>query len=144
MDPVSIAGVVSPTLKTLYTVTTTLYTFTTSAKKVDESLENLHGEVRGLTRVVEDIEAVLKDRVVAQTSYITFRTDGAWGPIAHAIQDTRRTIKALQKVLDRLGPPSKVTNGIKKTLKQVQLDFNSDEISTIKSRLQWHLVTLRT
>ncbi|KAF6219747.1 hypothetical protein HO133_003572 [Letharia lupina] len=133
MDPVSIAAAVGPALKTLYSVTTTLYTFITSAKKVGKSLEDLQGEVRGLTRVLEDIEAFPKDTVIAQTSYASSRTDGAWDPIHNAIQDTQRTIEALQKVLDRLGPPSKVTNGFKKAVKQVQLNINSEEISNIRA-----------
>lgn len=143
MDAVSIAGLVGPTLSTLYTVTKTLYSFITSAKKVDKSLENLNGEVRGLTRALEDIETFLKDIVIAQTSHTTSMADGAWGPIYNAIKDTRRTVKALKKVLDGLGPPSQLTNGIKKTAKQIQLDFNSDEISNIKSRVQWHSTVLR-
>ena len=144
MDPVSIAGAVGPTLKTLYTVTTTLYTFVTSAKKVDKSLENLHVDVRGLTRVLEDIETFLRDVIDAQTSDAAPGTEGAWGPIYNAVHDTRRTIKDLQDVLDRLGPPSKVTNAFKKTVKQVQLNLNSDEISNIRSRIQWHSTVLRT
>ena len=144
MDPVSIAGAVGPTLKTLYSVTTTLYTFVTSAKKVDKSLENLQGDVRGLTRVLEDIETFLKDVIIAQTSHATPGAEGAWGPIYNAINDTRGTIKDLQKILDRLGPPKEVTNAFKKTVKQVQLNFNSDEISNIRSRIQWHSTVLRT
>ncbi len=144
MDPVSIAGAVGPTLKILYTVTTTLYSFITSAKKVDKTLENLNVEVRGLTRVLEDIETFLKDITIAQTSHATSRKDGVWGPIYSAIQDTQRTIEALQEVIDRLGPPSKVTNGLKKTVKQIQLDFNSDEVSKIRSRIQCHSTILRT
>ena len=143
MDPVSIAAAVGPTLKTLYSVTTTLYTFITSAKKVDKSLENLQSEVRGLTRVLEDIETFLKDVIIAQTRNSTPGIDGAWGPIYNAIRDTRHTIKALQKVLDRLGSPSEVTNGIKKTVKQIQLNINSDEINSIRSRIQWHSTSLR-
>lgn len=137
MDPVSIAGLVGPTLKTLYTITTTLYTFVTSAKKVDETLEHLQGDVRGLTRVLEDI-------IIAQARHATLGTDDAWGRIYNAIHDTRRTIEDLQKVLDRLGPPSKITNGYKKAVKQVHLNINSDEISKIRSRVQWHSTVLRT
>lgn len=144
MDPVSIAGAVGPTLKTLYSVTTTLYTFISSAKKVDKSLENLHVDVRGLTRVLEDIETFLKDVIIAQTSDAALGTEGAWGPIYNAIQDTRRTVQELQDVLDHLGPPEKVTNAFKKTVKQVKLNLNSDEISSIKSRIQWHSTVLRT
>lgn len=144
MDPVSIAGLVGPTLRTLYTVTTTLYTFVTSAKKVDETLERLHGDVRGLTRVLEDIETFLKDIILAQTRHATLGTDDAWGRIYNAIHDTRRTIEDLQKVLDRLGPPSKITNGYKKAVKEVHLNINSDEISKIRSRVQWHSTVLRT
>ena len=136
MDPVSIAGAIGPTLKILYSATTTLYTFVTSAKKVDKSLENLHGDVRGLTRVLEDIETFLKNVVPGP--------EGAWDPIYNAIQDTRRTIKDLQKILDSLGPPSGVIKAFKKTVKQVQLNFNSDEISDIRSRIQWHSTVLRT
>lgn len=136
MDPVSIAGAVGPTLKALYSVTTTLYTFVTSAKKVDKSLENLQGDVRGLTRVLEDVEIFLKDVIPG--------TKAAWGPIYNAIHDTRRTIKDLQKILDHLGPPSEVTNAFKKTVKQVQLNFNSDDISNIRSPIQWHSTVLRT
>ena len=87
MDPVSIAGAVGPTLKALYSATTTLYTFVTSAKKVGKSLENLQGDVRGLTRVLEDIETFLKDIIPG--------TKAAWDPIYKAIADTRRTIKDL-------------------------------------------------
>ena len=144
MDPVSIAGLVGPTLGTLYSVTTTLYTFVTSAKKVDKSLENLQGDVRRLTRVLEDVEIFLKDVIIAQTSHATPGTEGAWSPIHKAIHDIRRTIQDLQNVLDRLGPPSKVTNAFKKTVKQVQLNLNSDEISDIRSRVQWHSTVLRT
>ena len=144
MDPVSIAAAVGPTLKTLYTVTTTLYSFITSAKKVDQALENLNGEVRGLTRVLEDIETFDKDVIIAQTSHAPNRKDGVWGPICNAIQDTQRTIEALQVVLDRLGPPSNVKNGFQKTKKQIQLGFNSDEISNIKARVRWHSAVLRT
>ena len=144
MDPVSIAGAVGPTLRALYSVTTTLYTFVTSAKKVDKSLEDLQGDVRGLTRVLENIETFLKDVVIAQTSHAAPGTEGAWGPIYNAIHDTRRTVKDLQKILDRLGPPSEVTNAFKKTVKQVQLNFNSDDISNIRSRIQWHSTVLRT
>ncbi len=144
MDPVSIAGAVGPTLKILYTVTTTLYSFITSAKKVDKSLENLIGEVRGLTRVLEDLETFLKDITIAQTSHATSGKDGVWSPIYNAIEDTQRTVQALQEVLDRLGPPSKVTNGFKKTVKQIQLDCNSDEVSNIRSRIQCHSTILRT
>ena len=136
MDPVSIAGAVGPTLKALYTITTTLYTFITSAKKVDKSLENLHVDVRSLTRVLEDIETFLKDVIPG--------TEGAWDQIYNAIHDTRRTIKDLQKILDGLGPASKATNAFKKTVKQVQLNLNSDEISNIRSRVQWHSTALRT
>lgn len=136
MDPVSIAGAVGPTLRTLYSVTTTLYTFVTSAKKVDKSLENLHVDVRGLTRVVEDIEIFLKDVIPG--------TQATCDPIYNAIRDTRHTIKDLQKILDRLGPPSEVTNVFKKTAKQVQMNLNSDEISSIRSRIQWHSSVLRT
>lgn len=136
MDPASIASLVGPTLKTLYSVTTTLYTFVNSAKKVDKSLENLQVDVRGLTRVLEDIETFLKDVVPV--------IEGAWEPMYNAIQDTRRTINDLQKILDRLGPPSKVTNAFKKTVKQVQFDLNSDEIKNIRSRVQWHSTVLRT
>ena len=143
MDPVSIAGIVGPTLKTLYSVTTTLYTFITSAKKVDKSLENLQNEVRGLTRVLEDIETFLKDVIIAQTKNATLGRDGAWGPIYNAVQDTRHTIEALQKVLDRLGSPRDITNGIKKTMKQIQLNINSEEINDIRSRVQWHSTSLR-
>lgn len=143
MDPVSIAGAVGPTLKALYSVTTTLYTFVTEAKKVDKTLENLQGDVRGLTRVLEDIETFLKNVIIAQTSHAAPGTEGAWGPIYNAIRDTRRTIKDLQSVLDRLGPPDKVTNAFKKTVKQVQLNLSSDEIANIRSRIQWHSTVLR-
>ena len=136
MDPVSIAGAVGTALGTLYKVTDTLFTFVTSAKKVDKSLENLQVDVRGLTRVLEDIETFLKDVILG--------TEGAWDPIYNAIHDTRDTIKDLQKILDRLGPPSEVTNAFKKTVKQVQLNFNSDDISNIRSRVQWHSIVLRT
>lgn len=94
--------------------------------------------------MLEDIDAFLKDIIIAQTSHATSRADGAWGPIYNAIQDTQRTIKALQKVLDRLGPSSKVTNFMKKTVKQMELNFNSDEISKINARVQWHSTILRT
>lgn len=144
MDPVSIAGVVGPTLKTLYSVTATLYTFITSAKKVDKSLEDLNGDVRGLTRVLEDIETSLKDTVIARTSYATSRKDGSWGPIHVAIQDTHSTVEDLEKVLDGLGPPGNLTNGFKKAVKQVQLNINSDEITSIKLRVHWHSTILRT
>ena len=144
MDPVSIAAAVGPALKTLYSVTTTLYNFISSAKKVDQALENLNGDVRGLTRVLEDIETFLKDVIIAQTSHATSKKDGVWGPIYNAIQDTQRTIEALQVVLDRLGPSSKVVNGFQKTMKQIQLEFNSDEISNIKDRVRWHSTILRT
>ena len=143
MDPVSIAGAVGPALKTLYSVTTTLYTFITSAKTVDKSLVNLQSEVRGLTRVLEDIETFLKDIIIAQTRNTTPGIDGAWGPIYNAIQDTRRTIGDLQKILDRLGSPSEITNGIKKTVKQIQLNINSEDINNIRSRVQWHSTSLR-
>ena len=144
MDPVSIAGAVGPTLKTLYSVTTTLYTFVTSAKKVDKSLENLHVDVRGLTRVLEDIDTNLKDVNIAQTSDAAPGTEGAWDPTYNAIHDTRHTVQDLQGVLDRLGPPDRVTNAFKKTVKQVQLNLNSDEIGNIRSRIQWHTTVLRT
>lgn len=144
MDPVSIAGAVGPTLKTLYTVTTTLYTFITSAKKVDKSLQDLNGEVRSLTRVLEDIETSLKDTVVAQTSFATSKTDGAWAPIHNATQDTHTTVEELDKVLSGLGPPGNLRNGFKKTVKQVQLNFHSDQITSIKLRVHWHSTTLRT
>ena len=143
MDPVSIAGAVGPALKALYSVTTTLYTFITSAKKVDQSLENLQSEVRGLTRVLEDIEKFLKDVIITQTRNTMPGIDGAWGPIYNAIQDTQHTIKALQKVLGSLGSPSEVTNGFKKTVKQIQLNINLEEISNIRSRIQWHSTSLR-
>ena len=136
MDPASIAGLVGTTLRSLYSVTATLYTFVTSAKKVDKSLENLHGEVRGLVRVLEDIETFLRDHAISGTNAV-------WDPTYIAIKDTRRTIKTLQKVLDQLGPASKLTNGIKKALKQIQLNFNSDEIADIKSRIHWHSTILR-
>ena len=136
MDPVTIAGLVGPTLKTLYTVTTTLYTFISSAKVVDKSLENLQVDVRGLTRALEDIETFVKDVIPGIV--------GAWDSIYNAIHDTRRTIEDLQKILDRLGPPGEVTNAFKKTVKQVQLNLNSDEISNIRSRIQWHSTVLRT
>ena len=136
MDPVSIAGAVGPTLKILYSVTTTLYTFVTSATKVDKSLEDLQEDVRGLTRVLENIETFLKSVVPG--------TEGAWDSISDAIHKTRDTIKDLQMILDHLGPPNKVTNSFKKTVKQVQLNLNSDEISKIRFRVQGHSIVLRT
>ena len=142
MDPVSIVGAVGPALQALYSVTTKLYTFITSASKVDKSLEDLQREVRGLTRVLEDIET-FQDLIVAQTKNATRGVDSAWAPIYNAIQDTRHTIEALQKVLDRLGSPSDVTNGIKKIVKQAQLNINLEEINSIRSRVQWHSTSLR-
>ena len=142
MDPVSIVGAVGPALQALYSVTTTLYTFITSATKVDKSLENLQREVRGLTRVLEDIET-FQDVIVAQTRNATRGMDGAWAPIYNNIQDTRYTIDALQKVLDRLGSPSEVTNSIKKAITQIHLNINSEEINNIRSRVQWHSTSLR-
>ena len=111
MDSVSITGVVGPTLRTLCSVMTTLYTFIILVKKVDKSLENLYVDVHGLTRVVENIEIFLKDVIPG--------TQSTCDPIYNVIRNARHTIKDLQKILDRLEPPSEVTNVFKKTAKQV-------------------------
>lgn len=143
MDPLSIVTAVSASIKTVYSISTTLYTFITSTKKIDSSLEDLLGEVRGLTRVLEDIETFLKDNVIAQTSYATSRPNGAWGPILDAIQDTQSTLAALKKIVTKLGPPREARNGLKKAAKQVHLGVNLDEINTIKSRVHWHSTALQ-
>lgn len=144
MEPFSLAAALGGTLKTLYSVSDSLYTFITDARKVHKSLEDLARETRGLTRSLEDVETLLKDSVIAQTSYVTSRPDGAWRGIRDAIQDTRDTVNALQKIVRKLGSPSKITNGFKKTTKQVQLNLNATEIRNLKSQIHLHAITLQT
>ena len=59
MDPASIIGAIGSTSRVLYAVLTTLYTFIIRAKVVDNSLDALHNEVRGLHAVLETVKKTI-------------------------------------------------------------------------------------
>ena len=143
MDPLSVAASLGNALRAVYTVGDTLFTFIKDARKVDKAVEDLAREVKLLTFSLKDIEALLKDPVIAQTRCITSRPDGVWRGIRDSIEETRDTVADLQGIVWKLGPASNITNGFKKAAKQLQVNFNTTEINELKSRIHLHAMTLQ-
>ena len=56
MDPIAIISTVGAAGQIVQSVSTTLYSFISSAKVVDQSLEALHVEVKGLHGVLGKVE----------------------------------------------------------------------------------------
>jgi len=144
MDPFSVVAFVGATSKVVYSLSTALYTFIDSAKTVDKSLQALHGEVRGLYDVLETVDSTLKASVIIRTKEIAPLASGVWRSIEEVVNDSHRTATALQTAIFRsLGDEDSASNAFRRTVKQIQLNINADDIRNIRSRIQTHSSNLQ-
>lgn len=143
MDPLSIATAVLAASQAVGSVSQALYTFISSAKRVDDSVKDLHHEVQGLAAVLEAIDHALKQPIVTETREYTSLASGVWSSVNHAINDSQHTIKALGGILQGLGAADKASNSFRKVLKQIKLKFNASDISSVKGRIHTHTTSLQ-
>ena len=142
MDPLSILGAVSTVTKTTYWVSTTLFNFIQSSRVVDKTLEELNCEVEGLTKALESIALSLKDPAISRVKS-GGDAKGPWGCLDVAVSDTKRTVNALKGIVEGLGVVEKSANSFKKTVKQVKLNLDADQISGVKNRIHTHTTSLQ-
>ena len=142
MDPVTIVGSVSAAIKTTYWISTTLYTLTNSSRGINKSLVDLHDEVEGLNVVLRSVELSLKKPSIACMKK-DGENQGAWPSLNVAIRHTQLTVDGLKQIVERLGTVPKSANIFKKSVKQIHLNLNADEISGVKDRLRTHTANLQ-
>ena len=142
MDPLSILSAVSTVTKTTYWISSSLFTFIQSSRVIDKTLEELNREVKGLTKALESIELSLKDPAISR---IKSGKDakGPWGCLDVAVTDTQRTVNALKGIVEGLGVVKKSANPFKKTVKQVKLNLDTDQISGVRDRIHTHTTSLQ-
>ena len=142
MDPVSIAAAAGTASKTLYSISTTLYTFISSAKKVDESLEALHNEVKSMARALDSVQSVLKQPLILRMKAEIPGVDHVWTSTASAIGDTQKTARILQELVKGLGTLDASPNIFRKAHMQLNINFNSKDIHEIRALCQSHFNSL--
>ena len=142
MDPLSSLGAVSALTKTTYWVSTTLFKFIQSSRGIDKTLEELNREVEGLTKALESIELSLKDPVITRVKS-GVDAKGPWCCLAVAVNDTQRTVNALEGNVKGLGMVKKSANPFEKAVKQVKLNLDADQISKVKDRIHTHTTSLQ-
>ena len=143
MDPLSIATAVLAASQAVGSVSQALYTFINSAKRVDDSVKDLHHEVQSLAVVLEAIDHALKQPIVTETREYTTLASGVWSSVNHAINDSQHTVKALGTILQGLEDADKASNSFRKLLKQIKLKFNASDISSVKDRIHTHTTSLQ-
>lgn len=142
MDPLSILGAVSTATTTTYKISSVLFSFIQSTRVIDKTLEELNREVESLTKALETVELTLKDPAISR---IKSGEDakGPWGFLDVAVTDTQRTVNALEGIVEGLGMVKKSANPFKKAVKQVKLNLDADQISTVKDRIHTHTTSLQ-
>lgn len=143
MDPLSTAAAVLAVSQAVGSVSQNLYTFITSAKSVDDSVKDLHNEVKSLAAVLEAIEHALKQPIVTEAREYTSLASGVWTSLNHAIIDSQHTVKALGAILQGLGDAEKASNSFRKVIKQIKLKFKASDISSVKDRIHTHTISLQ-
>lgn len=140
MDPVPIASAMSATSRTVFSVATLLYMFITSATVVDKSLEALYSEVNGLRGVLDTVENSLKNSPSTKAKDVSPQVElgRVWKVIGYAVRDTQRTVAALEKTMHALGPAAEAKGGLKKTVKQIQLNMSADDITNMRAHIHTH------
>ena len=128
----------SATSRTVFSVATLLYMFITSATVVDKSLKALYSEVNGLRGVLDTVENSLKNSPSTKAKDVRPQVDRVWKVIGYAVRDTQRTVAALEKSMHALGPAAKAKGDLKKTVKQIQLNMNADDITNIRAHIHTH------
>ena len=142
MDPISIATAAGAAGKTLYSISTTLYTFISSAKKVDESLEALHIEVKAMAGALDSVQSVLKQPLILRTKAEIPGVDHVWTSTASAIGDTQKTARILQELVKGLGTLDASPNVFRTAQMQLRVNFHSKDINEIRSLCQSHFNSL--
>ena len=142
MDPLSILSAVLTVTKTTYWISSSLFHFIQSTRAIDKTLEELNREVEGLKNALESIELSLKDPAMGRVKS-GGDAKGPWGRLDVAITDTQRTVNALKEIVEGLGVVKKSANPFKKTVKQVKLNLDADQISGVKDRIHTHTTSLQ-
>lgn len=145
MDPLSIATALFAASQAVFSVSTSLQALIKSAKVVDKSLDALHDEVKNLTTVLDAITSTVEQPLISEARENTVLASGVWKSIEHAVKDCQHTIAALQEIVDGFGDlsSSKSFSKLQKTIKQVKLNISANDISSIRSRIHTHSISLQ-
>ena len=143
MDPLSIATAVLAASQAVGSVSQALCTFINSVKSVDDTVKNLHHEVQSLAVVLEAIDHALKQPIVTETKEYTSLAIGVWSSVNHAVNDSQHTVKALEAILQGLGDTENASISFRKVIRQIKLNSNGSDISSVKDRVHTHTISLQ-
>ncbi len=120
-----------------------LYSFIQATKTVNKSIEALHLEVKGLESVLTTAQTVLAgiERYYAKDPAQSVVS--VWTSIGNGVQDCRLTVEALNTLVSDVGTNAGTANPIKKMVKQVNLNLNTEQIVAVRGRIHTHSMCLQ-
>ena len=146
MDPISpfaILNAVTSVGGAVFNLSTKLYSFIKATEVVDKSVEELHREVQGLENVLNTAKNTLAETVRDHAQDPTLSVNGVWTSFKNGVDDCRVTVEALDSIIQDVGVGSGSGNPLKKAFKQVKLSLNTEQITTVRSRVHTHSICLQ-
>lgn len=143
MDPLSIAAAAAGLATLCVQCSTSLYHFYESTQKVDANVTGFYDEVDSLARVLDALSTTFKHpRTLAVINSAHQQYDGKlWTNVGELLERCRRSMETLRGILQRL---NRDTGGIlKKPIKQLRLRLQSDDITSLRGKIQSHNIMMQ-
>ncbi|KAE9366410.1 hypothetical protein N431DRAFT_386751 [Stipitochalara longipes BDJ] len=140
MDPVSILASVSAASRAALALSTTLFTFVQATRQIDQSVRGLYDEVTGLNTVLDAIRSSIQAASFAKGKQAE-RIPGLWQSVVTSLDHCCETVGRLHGSIKEIQKPS--SNMVGQALRALKLNWNEDQIKTLRSQIQIHNAALQ-
>lgn len=142
-EPVSIATAAVSATSAACKVSCSLYEFISSAKKVDKTIELLYTAVIRLEGSLKNVQATLQSENIIKATKKQHLYQGSLKAVEHSLRDCQHTLQALADILPELPPPEQRFDTFKKTMLQLKLNMEQNELNSLRSNIQSHSTSLQ-
>jgi hypothetical protein len=140
MDPLSILASVSAASRVALALSTTLFTFVQATRNVDQSVRGLYDEVTGLNTVLDGIRSSMQAASIGKGKQPE-GNPGLWQSVVTSLNRCCETVTRMHGTLKEVQKPS--SNMFGQALRVFKLNWNEDQIKTLRSQIQTHNAALQ-
>jgi hypothetical protein len=142
MDPITALTTAGAVVKIVSQVSITLFTFIQDMKQVNHNLSSFFVEVQVLKTALTSIADSLQSTSLRKSTNNKAEVD-LWDSIDDALNECNKTCEELLEVLQGIGGNHTDPGSFKQAIRQIKLNWESENISLIRSRIQSHTTSLQ-
>ena len=141
MDPFTIATGVAKTLTTLYQVTDGIVAFRRAVKEIDESVEDLGLQVKGLGQVLSALSEAIQ-YTASKSRSPSLNDDLLQKTLPSTVNACLETLTRLKELLGKL-QALKPRNTVRQTWRTIKKQWYQTELDGLLGRIKTHSLNLQ-